>query len=74
MYYDVKSMAKHQLLNGIFTNFMSDPNAESNFIDPTGQLRFRVNQLTHSFIREFGLNSIIIGKARQCESIFGPMF
>lgn len=64
-------MTKRQLLDVIYNAVVNDPNADVHLVDPSGQLRYRVNQLMSGLSRDYELDDDFIDKVRQCQPIFG---
>lgn len=66
---DLRDMAKRLLLDTICTATINDP--EDHLIDPSGRLRYRVNQLINGFDRDFGMDDVFAEKVDQCKRILG---
>lgn len=69
----LRDLARRNLLNAIYTATANDPNAADHLFDPTGELRFKVNQLMSGFNRDFGMDDALEEKVLLCESIYGPI-
>lgn len=69
----IKDLTQRQLLHAIYTATANDLNAADHLIDPTGELKFKVNQLMNSFIRHYGMDDVLEEKVRKCETIYGTI-
>lgn len=69
----LKDFARRQILDAIYTATSNDPNAANHLIDPTGQLRLKVNKLMNGFIGDYGMDDVFEEKISQCETIYGPI-
>lgn len=70
---DLRDYARRNLLGAIYTATANDPNAVHNLIDPTGELRFKVNQLMNGYIRDFGMDDDFEELIWDCEPIYGQI-
>lgn len=71
--FGVKDLAKRQLLDAMYMFASNIPDDEFQMDDPSGLLRYQVNQLTNGFIQEYGMMGYFSRNMPRGEEIFGPI-